>query len=159
MAGLSLEIVEGLGAGRLVAVPAPVEIGRGPDAGLRLDDPLVSRAHVGVSPDRGGLTVHDLGSRNGTFADGAQVHDTTRLEPGGRLLVGATVLELRTAEQIASRPSAAVPVPERLTSPAATAPTGTDGLEPLPRAGRPAGLIPLGIAMVLTLVVLLLLSR
>ena len=157
MTDLTLEIVEGLGAGQRVPVPAPVEIGRGPDAGLRLDDPLVSRAHVRVAPGEAGLTVTDLSSRNGTFVNGGQVHGTAGLRPGDHLLVGATVLEVRTPEQIASRPSAALPVPAGLTRVSAGAPA-VDLVLPA-GSGRPAGLLPLGIAMVLVLVVLLLASR
>ncbi|MBC7977843.1 MAG: FHA domain-containing protein, partial [Myxococcales bacterium] len=52
----------------LLTMPAAGEliIGRGPDAGLSVDDPLVSRAHalLLVVPD--GLRLSDLGSRHGT---------------------------------------------------------------------------------------------
>ena len=43
---LSLEIVEGAGAGRMVALGAGVTIGRGRDADLVLADELVSRRHA-----------------------------------------------------------------------------------------------------------------
>jgi pSer/pThr/pTyr-binding forkhead associated (FHA) protein len=111
---LSLEIVEGLDAGRRVELTGPVEIGRGPDAGLQLSDPQASRSHARVVPDQTGAVVTDLGSSNGTFVNGHQLFGPARLEPGDHLLVGSTVLELRTAAQVASRPSAAVPVPPAL---------------------------------------------
>jgi pSer/pThr/pTyr-binding forkhead associated (FHA) protein len=101
--------------------------------------------------------VTDLSSRNGTFVNGGQVHGTVRLHPGDHLLVGATVLELRTPGQIAGRPSATVPVPAGLTRRSAGAPA-VDPVLPI-GTGRPAGLLPLGVAMVLVLVVLLLASR
>lgn len=55
--GLSLEIVEGPGAGRLVPVHGALEIGRGTAAGLRLEDEQVSELHVRVSPADGVLLV------------------------------------------------------------------------------------------------------
>jgi pSer/pThr/pTyr-binding forkhead associated (FHA) protein len=111
---LSLEIVEGLDAGRRVELTGPARIGRGPEATIQLLDPQVSRAHASVVPDRTGAVVSDLGSSNGTFVNGHQLFGPARLEPGDHLLVGSTVLELRTAAQVARRPSAVVPVPPAL---------------------------------------------
>ena len=52
-----------LGQGRHV-------LGRGSDASVRLDDPDVSRRHVGVEVGRGAITVADSGSTNGSRLDG-----------------------------------------------------------------------------------------
>jgi predicted component of type VI protein secretion system len=117
---LSLEIVEGLDAGRRVELTGPLEIGRGPQAGLQLGDPQVSRSHARVVPDQTGAVVTDLGSSNGTFVNGHQLFGPARLEAADHLLVGSTVLELRTAEQVARRPSAAIQVPPALATPART---------------------------------------
>ena len=111
---LSLEIVEGLDTGRRVELGGPLRIGRGPEAGLQLGDPQVSRAHAEVVPDQGGAVVIDLDSSNGTFVNGQQLFGPARLDPGDHLLVGSTVFELRTAAQVARRPSAAIPVPPAL---------------------------------------------
>jgi pSer/pThr/pTyr-binding forkhead associated (FHA) protein len=117
---LSLEIVEGTGAGELVAVTGPVTIGRSRDADLVLADELVSRRHAVVTPTATGAVVEDLGSRNGTFVNGQDVHGPVRLESGDQLQLGITLVELRSATQIAERPSAVHPVPPPLAVPART---------------------------------------
>ena len=114
---LSLEIVEGTGAGRMVALAGGVTIGRGRDADLVLADELVSRHHARVAPRGSGAVVEDLGSRNGTFLNGDGIHGLTRLEPGDQLQLGVTLVELRSARQIAERPSAVHPVPPPLAVP------------------------------------------
>ena len=118
MPELSLEIVEGTGAGELVALTGPVTIGRSREAGLVVTDALVSRRHALVTPTGPGAVVEDLGSRNGTFVNGQDIHGPTRLEPGDQLQLGVTLVELRSAIQIAERPSAVHPVPPPLAVPA-----------------------------------------
>jgi pSer/pThr/pTyr-binding forkhead associated (FHA) protein len=117
---LSLEIIEGFDAERRLELNGPLEIGRSPDAGFNLSDPHVSRSHARVVPEGGGATVTDLRSTNGTFINGHQLYGQARLEPGDHLLVGSTVIELRTATQVADRPSAAIPVPPPLAVPVRT---------------------------------------
>jgi pSer/pThr/pTyr-binding forkhead associated (FHA) protein len=114
---LSLEIVEGAGAGRMVTLGEAVIVGRGQDAGLVLADDLVSRRHAQITPSGSGAVVEDLGSRNGTFVNGEGIHGPTRLEPGDQLQLGVTLVELRSATQIAERPSAVHPVPPPLAVP------------------------------------------
>jgi pSer/pThr/pTyr-binding forkhead associated (FHA) protein len=141
LAELSLEIVEGTGAGELVDLTGPVTIGRGRDADLVLADELVSRRHAMVTPAGPGAVVEDLGSRNGTFVNGQDIHGPAHLEPGDQLQLGVTLVELRSARQIAERPSAVHPVPPPLAVPA-RAPdylAGTssdDGPPPAPAAGN-----------------------
>jgi pSer/pThr/pTyr-binding forkhead associated (FHA) protein len=136
---LSLEVVEGIGAGRMVALGGAVVVGRGRDADLVLADDLVSRHHARVSPHGPAAVVEDLGSRNGTFVNGEAVHGPTRLEPGDQLQLGVTLVELRSARQIAERPSAVHPIPPPLAVPART----PDYLpSPDPAAAGP--LLPLG---------------
>jgi pSer/pThr/pTyr-binding forkhead associated (FHA) protein len=115
---LSLEIVEGAGAGRMVALGAGATVGRGRDADLVLADELVSRRHARVVAAGPGAVVEDLGSRNGTFVNGELIHGPTRLEPGDQLQLGVTLVELRSARQIAEQPSAVHPVPPPLAVPA-----------------------------------------
>lgn len=129
MTGLCLEIVEGPDAGRQLALRSPVVIGRAGNADLALDDKEVSRLHARVSPSpEGEATVEDIGSSNGTFLNAGEVHGATRMYPGDELLLGVTVLTLRTAEDVAARPSTvrvappALAVPER--SPQYVAPVG-----------------------------------
>jgi len=111
---LLLEVVEGPGAGRQALLAGPLEVGRDPSAGMPLEDELVSGHHLRVSPEAEGARVEDLGSLNGTFLNGEQIHAPTRVRPGDHLLVGVTVLELRTADQVRAKPTAVRPVPPAL---------------------------------------------
>lgn len=120
MANVSLEIIEGPGAGRKTPLEASMEIGRDPGAGLVLEDELVSRRHARVTPLEHGAVIEDLDSRNGTFVNGEEIHAPTQVDPGDQLLVGVSVLELRSAKQIAERPSAVRPKPPALATPAQT---------------------------------------
>ncbi|HEU0318936.1 MAG TPA: FHA domain-containing protein [Solirubrobacteraceae bacterium] len=117
MVELTLEIVEGPDAGRQLAVDGTVVIGRSPEADLVLADPQVSRLHARVTVDGGTAVVEDLGSANGTFINHAELHGPARLDPGDDLLVGVTVLALRTPAEIAAAPSAVRPVPPGLARP------------------------------------------
>ena len=112
---LTLEIVEGPNAGRQVALERPIVIGRAPDTDLVLEDGEVSRHHARVNPAAdGSAVVEDLGSANGTFVNQNEVDAPTRLDPGDELLIGVTVIELRSAAQLAAQPSAIRAVPAGL---------------------------------------------
>jgi predicted component of type VI protein secretion system len=117
VAELSLEVVEGPDAGQRVSLGGAVEIGREAGVGLTLNDQLVSRRHARVIPSQGVVTVEDLGSRNGTFVNGNQLFGPTVATPGDQILVGVTVLQVRSAEQIRERPSAVHAVPPALATP------------------------------------------
>ena len=68
---------------------APFRIGRGLHNDLVLGDPMVSTHHVQLErSERGALRAVDLGSRNGTWKQGKQVHGATELLPGERLRLG-----------------------------------------------------------------------
>ena len=111
---LTLEIIEGPGAGRSVVVDKPLLIGRGPESGFVLDDREVSRKHLQLTPSGDHLTVEDLGSANGTFINENELHGPARMDPGDQLLAGVTVMELRDRELIAAQGSGVVPVPAAL---------------------------------------------
>jgi transcriptional regulator of acetoin/glycerol metabolism len=60
--------------GRMVLLDRVIRIGRGDDCDLVLDDAAASRTHVQIEPRPGGcFAIVDLGSRNGTFVDGARI--------------------------------------------------------------------------------------
>src|SRR5256885_654175 len=73
--------------------------------GPLLQDELVSRRHVRVTPVEDGARIEDLDSQNGTFVDGDQIYDPAHLAVGGQLLVGVTLLELRPATEAAGMTS------------------------------------------------------
>ncbi len=80
-------------AGRTVTLPmAPWTVGR-KAAGLQLDDPALSRDHVQVHADPGGVWLRDLDSRNGTWSGGQPVKHA-RLGDGAVLRLGSTVAVL-----------------------------------------------------------------
>ena len=92
-----LVIVEGPLAGTSVPLDDnPVTIGRASDSTLVLEDDYVSSHHARiVGSKRGRWQVEDLGSTNGTYIDDDQIKGSAPLEPGSRVRVGTTVLELR----------------------------------------------------------------
>lgn len=109
--GLCLEIVEGPGAGTIVPLSTTLEVGSDPAAGVALADPHVEARHARVSPDGDGALVEDLGEPGGTFVNDAELHAPTRIRPGDEIQVGVTVLQLRSAAQVAEAGSAARPGP------------------------------------------------
>jgi pSer/pThr/pTyr-binding forkhead associated (FHA) protein len=114
---LLLEIVEGPGAGTQHPVEGPVVLGRDDDADVVLDDARVSRRHARLTPEPGGVVVEDLDSRNGTFVNREQIHSPVSARPGDDVLLGTTVLELRSDAELATRPSVVRPVPPALAAP------------------------------------------
>ncbi|MEO3927786.1 FHA domain-containing protein [Micromonosporaceae bacterium B7E4] len=72
-------------------------IGRAPDNTIVLDDLLVSRYHAELLRTPAGLTLVDLGTRNGTFVNGRRV-STAELRPGDLLSFGRHQLVVDAAE-------------------------------------------------------------
>jgi DNA-binding NtrC family response regulator len=70
-----------------------IPIGRDADCELRLDDPFVSPRHaeLRIQEGTGGYSVHDLGSRNGTFLNGVRVCSAP-LPAQGTLRVGRSTI-------------------------------------------------------------------
>src|SRR4051794_11151029 len=107
MSDLILEIVEGSEAGRQLPLDAVVDIGREPSLALHLDaDTQVSRRHARISVQGGQVVAEDLGSTNGTYVNDQPIGSPRALSPGDKVRIGLTVLELRTKQQVAARPSA-----------------------------------------------------
>ncbi len=70
-------------------------IGRGPDATVRIDDPEVSRRHASITVEDDGVTLHDLGSKNGTFLRGERVAEPARLANADEIRIGVNVATFR----------------------------------------------------------------
>ncbi len=79
---------KGVQAGDRAPVRGRLVVGRGTDATYSVRDSLLSRAHFEVTRAGGELIVRDLGSRNGTFADGAPVTEARRVGPGTVIRAG-----------------------------------------------------------------------
>jgi pSer/pThr/pTyr-binding forkhead associated (FHA) protein len=109
---INLEVIEGPDAGKQIAVDRPIVIGRDSASDLVLQDGEVSGQHARVTPSPDGTaTVEDLESTNGTFVNQNELMGPAHLDPGDELLVGISVLQLRTRQDIASRASAVIQIP------------------------------------------------
>jgi DNA-binding winged helix-turn-helix (wHTH) protein len=62
--------------------------GRDPDADLWLESPKVSRQHARISVRGASAMIEDLGSKNGTFVRGEQIHGATAIAPGDAVRIG-----------------------------------------------------------------------
>ncbi|GAA3827199.1 FAD-dependent oxidoreductase [Nocardioides panacisoli] len=117
-------------APRTVPVDRGLEVGRGAD-GLRIDDDGVSRRHLKLLPSPLGLSVVDLGSRNGTLVNGRPVTSRTALADGDVIRLGRTELVVRLpvprstptpGPRVLPADSVPLPAPPVLVAPAATTP-------------------------------------
>jgi predicted component of type VI protein secretion system len=113
VADLILEIVEGAGAGKQLPLAAVVDIGREQSLQLPLaEDTQVSRRHARILAQNGTAVVEDLGSTNGTYVNEQPIHAPRTINPGDKIRVGLTVIELRDRAQVQARPSAVQPQPQ-----------------------------------------------
>jgi pSer/pThr/pTyr-binding forkhead associated (FHA) protein len=112
---LNLEVIEGPDAGKQIVVDRPLVIGRDPSADLVLQDGEVSGQHARITPSPDGTaTVEDLETTNGTFINHNELMGPAHLEPGDELLIGVSVIQMRTADDFRSRGSAVIQLPPSL---------------------------------------------
>lgn len=89
-------IVEGANSGETIPLDgAPLLIGRGSDAAIRLDDDYVSTRHARIAASGEQWFVEDLGSTNGTYLGSQRISQPTTLQLGSQVRIGKTTLELR----------------------------------------------------------------
>ncbi|MDF1667185.1 MAG: FHA domain-containing protein, partial [Planctomycetota bacterium] len=102
------------GVGRFdfpVTYDAPVILGRGSAATVRIDDPGLSRRHCRVSLTPQGLLIQDLDSSNGSFVNGQRI-STQYLRPGDEISIGQTVMRPFPSNGVpAGAPPQAAPAP------------------------------------------------
>jgi predicted component of type VI protein secretion system len=72
-------------------------VGRSTECQLSLDDPLVSRRHAVLRVRRDGVSVQDLGSRNGVVVNGAKISGERELVAGDRVSIGSQEMVLHAA--------------------------------------------------------------
>ncbi|MEI9940957.1 MAG: FHA domain-containing serine/threonine-protein kinase [Pseudomonadota bacterium] len=72
----------------------PLEIGRNSELGLVLVEEMVSRLHARVTVSESGVVIENLSSTHGTFVNGFQVRDKTRLKENDRILIGTSIIKL-----------------------------------------------------------------
>jgi pSer/pThr/pTyr-binding forkhead associated (FHA) protein len=89
-------VVAGSNAGATAPLSAaPVLIGRGSDAAIRLEDDYVSTRHARIVASGDQWFVEDLGSTNGTYLGASRITQPTALTLGTQIRIGKTILELR----------------------------------------------------------------
>lgn len=81
-------------------------VGRGEDADVWINAAGVSRHHARVTLAAGGVTVEDLGSKNGTYVRGRRVSSPSTIADGDQIRVGSVVITLRIPPPAASTETA-----------------------------------------------------
>ena len=66
---------DGAAVQRWIPAQGRLRIGRAPDCDLVLEHASISREHAEIRGEADGWRLHDLGSKNGSFVDGAKVGD------------------------------------------------------------------------------------
>lgn len=74
--------------------PGEFVIGRSSTCNLAVDDALVSRRHAAFRVGEAGVTVEDLGSRNGVTVNGAKIAGPTALRHLDRVVIGSQEMVL-----------------------------------------------------------------
>jgi NADH:ubiquinone reductase (H+-translocating) len=110
----SLIVRSGPLEGQRFEVASRLVFGRA-EANVLLDDEQVSRPHAVFDLVDGALQVEDLDSTNGTLVNENRIAKPTRLEPGDRIRIG------RTTIQVEGRPQVEPVVPEQPAEDAAAA--------------------------------------
>ena len=80
---------------RTFKLAASMAVGRAPECDIRLEDTYVSQQHARIFGKGDRWYVEDLGSTNGTFVNDQRLAAPAQVEPGDKVRVGTTVLELR----------------------------------------------------------------
>jgi TonB family protein len=114
-----------------------IKIGRLSSAQVKLEDPKVSRIHAVLELAGADVSLHDMGTTEGTSVNGAKVVNA-KLKSGDQVMVGDTTLVITTgAAAVAAPPAQAAPaqaMPMAAAAPAG-APFGTGSFP----AARPGG--------------------
>jgi len=80
-----------------------VVLGRGDDAGIRVEDSSVSREHAQLDVSGSRMMVRDLGSHNGTHLNGERIEKATRVVSGDVITLGEATVVVRTAGRAGAR--------------------------------------------------------
>jgi DNA-binding NtrC family response regulator len=97
--GIELVAVDGPSRGARARVDGgQAKIGSAEGCALRLDDRAVSRLHLELDVKADGVTLRDLGSRNGTFVADVRVRDVD-LQPGAVVRCGASAFRIDRTDE------------------------------------------------------------
>jgi len=72
-------------------------VGRSTECQLSLDDPLVSRRHAVLKVRRDGVSVADLGSRNGVLVNATKITGERELAAGDKVSIGSQEMVLHVS--------------------------------------------------------------
>jgi DNA-binding winged helix-turn-helix (wHTH) protein len=84
-----------LGTRDIALPPGEHMLGRTEEAMVWIDSVSVSRCHARISVTDAGVSLEDLGSKNGTFVNGTRVCRPHRLEDGDQLRLGSVRMVFR----------------------------------------------------------------
>lgn len=96
--------------GSRVPITAPLTIGRGEEATVRIGDQTVSRLHARIALGPEGPLIEDAGSRFGTLLSGAALTGPTPLRAGAQIRLGDVVIGVEDA--FSRRAAGSAPIPE-----------------------------------------------
>ncbi len=91
-------------SGRRYEFSSNIEIGRGLESGLSIDDPTISRRHAELRRQDSEWWIRDLESQNGTGVNGRPVTRPTRLSEGDQVRLGEVFLDFHRGTK--ARPAA-----------------------------------------------------
>ena len=80
---------------QVALAPGDNIVGRGPDAGVWIDAPGVSRHHARIRVNDVAATIEDLDSKNGTYLRGERVVAPRALEDGDQVRLGSVLITFR----------------------------------------------------------------
>ena len=83
------------GRARTFKLAASMRIGRAAECEIRIDDTYASQEHARLFGKNGAWYIEDLGSTNGTSVNDQKLAAPAIVQPGDKIHVGTTVLELR----------------------------------------------------------------
>jgi len=81
---------------------ASIRVGLDPAADLRIDAAGISRRHALVVVAEEAVTLHDLASKNGTFANEVRVTTPVLLNDGAQIRLGSVSLQFRRATDVSA---------------------------------------------------------
>ena len=112
-----LKIQSGPEIGKEIPLEKPeITLGRDPNSDITISDPEVSRHHARLLRTGQQYSIEDLGSTNGTFVQGNQIHGINPLNSNDVITIGERVVLVFEAMEF--DPDATMAVPRRVEVPA-----------------------------------------
>src|SRR5687768_8780535 len=112
MEGLFIRVTGGTAAGAEIPLDDELLIGRSASGDGSLGgDTELSREHASIKRADGELLIEDLGSTNGTFVNGERITAPTPIQPGDKISVGASTVEVAGTLPAGAQPTAVAGTP------------------------------------------------